>query len=97
MVRRPRGPAPRRQLLTEARSSALTALAFLPGCADLVLRPSLHRFLYALCSTAFAFFLFGYQVHEKAILFPLLPLLLLAGTSPYAALYSMVLALFRCA
>lgn len=40
-----------------------------------------HRSLlpYALASTSFSFFLFSFQVHEKSILLPLLPLTLLLG------------------
>ena len=36
-----------------------------------------------MANSAFAFFLFGYQVHEKAILLPLLPITLLADTEPF--------------
>ncbi|XP_039050924.1 probable dolichyl pyrophosphate Man9GlcNAc2 alpha-1,3-glucosyltransferase [Hibiscus syriacus] len=35
-------------------------------------------FLYALLNSSFSFYLFSYQVHEKSILLPLLPLTLLA-------------------
>ena len=58
-------------------STLCTAAAFLPSCIATLRRPSERAFLYCLASCAFAFFLFSFQVHEKTILFPLLPLALL--------------------
>lgn len=45
--------------------------------------PTLPLLPYALLTTSMSFFLFSFQVHEKSILLPLLPLtLLLSGASP---------------
>ena len=41
--------------------------------------------LLCMANSAFAFFIFGYQVHEKAILLPLLPVTLLASSEPFLA------------
>jgi alpha-1,3-glucosyltransferase len=66
-----------------------TLLAIAPASAALLLRRRQHRaalaesFLTGLLATSLAFFLFSYQVHEKSLLLPLLPLALLgvsAGT-----------------
>ncbi|KIY45614.1 ALG6, ALG8 glycosyltransferase, partial [Fistulina hepatica ATCC 64428] len=71
-------------------SAILTAGAFAPA-VTLLLRTGLRRssvtllslLPYALLSTSMAFFLFSFQVHEKTILVPLLPLtLLLSGANP---------------
>jgi alpha-1,3-glucosyltransferase len=49
--------------------------------------PHLQLLPYALLTSAMSFFLFSFQVHEKTILLPLLPLTLLgAGASPGSAL-----------
>lgn len=55
-----------------------TLLLALPSNLLLLWRPSKRDFLHALFSTSMAFFLASFHVHEKTILFPLMPLLLLA-------------------
>ncbi|KAG2489811.1 hypothetical protein HYH03_011760 [Edaphochlamys debaryana] len=47
--------------------------------------PSKWGLAWSLVNSAFAFFMFSYQVHEKSILLPLLPLTLLAGREPTLA------------
>ena len=42
-----------------------TALAMLPATVHQVLRPSAKGLLYAMANSAFAFFLFSFQVHEN--------------------------------
>ncbi|GKV16817.1 hypothetical protein SLEP1_g27398 [Rubroshorea leprosula] len=59
-------------------SFAATVLACLPSMIQQVLDPSSKGFLYALLNSSFSFYLFSFQVHEKSILLPLLPLSLLA-------------------
>jgi len=59
-------------------SLAATTLGLTPACVDVFRFPTQERFMYALGTSAFSFYLFAFQVHEKTILFPLLPLLLLA-------------------
>ncbi|KIM66625.1 glycosyltransferase family 57 protein [Scleroderma citrinum Foug A] len=51
--------------------------------------PILRVLPYALLTTSMSFFLFSFQVHEKTILLPLLPLtLLLSGATPGDEVYS---------
>ncbi|KAJ2850729.1 Glucosyltransferase-like protein, partial [Coemansia erecta] len=91
---------------------ASTSLMFVPSCIHLfvstrrlqtVASPvSLRLLCYALLNTSLAFFLFSFQVHEKSILLPLAPALLLAAEEHWAvnwfvqvALFSMYPLLFR--
>jgi alpha-1,3-glucosyltransferase len=60
-------------------SLGATVCMLLPSGIDVMRRPSPRRFLYALLNSSLAFFLFAYQVHEKSILFALLPLSLLGS------------------
>eukprot|EP00892_Ulva_mutabilis_P001232 jgi/Ulvmu1/11109/UM070_0025.1 len=62
-----------------------TVTAFTPACLHQVLRPSRRGFLYCLTNTAFAFYMFSYQVHEKSVLMPMLPLALLYVFEPAVA------------
>lgn len=51
--------------------------------------PTLPLLPYALLSSSMSFFLFSFQVHEKTILLPLLPMtLLLSGASPNSSVYA---------
>jgi alpha-1,3-glucosyltransferase len=53
-----------------------------------VIVPCLQLLPYALLTSAMSFFLFSFQVHEKTILLPLMPLaLLLSGAVPYSTVY----------
>lgn len=64
-------------------NSALTTLvACFPVCIALIRRPEKQRFVYGLSSVSLSFFLFSYHVHEKSILLPALPILLLYGKEP---------------
>jgi alpha-1,3-glucosyltransferase len=68
---------------TMVRVALLSTMAsFLPACVHVFLRPSRLAFLYTLASTSFSFYLFSFQVHEKSILLPLLPVVLLWGRHP---------------
>lgn len=73
-----------------------------PGVVVVVVPPFIPLLLYALLSSAMSFFLFSFQVHEKTILLPLLPLTLIAsGAQPGTALHSWGVlgnnvAVFRC-
>ena len=69
-------PAP---LLQRAALGA-TLLSILPPNLILFVRPHKHLLPLAFAATAWGFFLFSYQVHEKSVLLPLMPMtLLLAG------------------
>ncbi|KAI1659736.1 glycosyltransferase family 57 protein [Daldinia decipiens] len=63
------------------RVSLLATLASIaPPCAILFFKPRKELLPYAFSATAWGFFLFSYQVHEKSALLPLLPMtVLLAG------------------
>lgn len=77
-------------------STALTALGFLPGVVGLLRAglasgtagpaprhvPFLPLLPYALLTSSLSFFLFSFQVHEKTILLPLLPMTLLLSAAP---------------
>ena len=78
-------------------ATAATAAGFLPSIVALInpglkafrsgayleahRTPTLSLLPYALFQTSMSFFLFSFQVHEKSILLPLLPLTLLAAAS----------------
>nr|CAG4649365.1 EOG090X06YP [Scapholeberis mucronata] len=61
---------------------ALTVLALIPAVVILLRRPNQPlAFIRAIVMCAFASFLFGWHVHEKAILIVIIPLTLLAASS----------------
>ncbi|KAI8899124.1 glycosyl transferase [Globomyces pollinis-pini] len=64
-----------------------TLIAVLPSCVHLFLRPQMERFIVALAISSLGFFLFSFQVHEKSILLPLLPINLLYLTDPTFVLW----------
>jgi alpha-1,3-glucosyltransferase len=75
-------------------STGLTLLSSLPAGLHLLFRPSIRTFKYALATTSMAFFLFSFQVHEKTILVPALPILLLCREHPMAANWFVVVSTF---
>ncbi|EFJ46865.1 hypothetical protein VOLCADRAFT_62003 [Volvox carteri f. nagariensis] len=85
-------------LLRAAAAATLAAAA--PSMAHQILGrprgggggPSRWGFLRCLANSAFAFYMFSYQVHEKSILLPLLPVTLLAGREPSLATWLPLLA-----
>ncbi|GBF98480.1 sucrose synthase [Raphidocelis subcapitata] len=74
--------------------AALTLLAAAPSMAQQILAPSPQGLLLGMANSGFAFFMFGYQVHEKSILLPLLPITALAAWEPVAALWAPLAAAF---
>ena len=63
-----------------SRISLLATLAAaLPSCVVLFLSPRKTVLPYAVASCAWAFFLCSFQVHEKSVLLPLLPITVLLG------------------
>ena len=66
--------------LLQKGALAATLLAIIPPNVILFARPRKTTLPLAFAATAWGFFLFSYQVHEKSVLLPLLPMtLLLAG------------------
>jgi len=63
--------------ITPRQTFLLTIATQLPALTKLFLRPTTATFLPALTATAYSAFLFGWHVHEKAILLVLLPFTLL--------------------
>jgi alpha-1,3-glucosyltransferase len=63
-------------------SLCTTIAAMLPSCINAGMYPTRRRFVLCLITVSLSFFLFSFQVHEKTILFPLMPLLLLCGEHP---------------
>ena len=61
---------------------ALTVTAFAPSVAHQMAFPSAEGFVWCLANTAWAFFLFSFQAHEKSALLPLLPNTLLSLRAP---------------
>ncbi|CAF0791522.1 unnamed protein product [Rotaria sp. Silwood1] len=59
-----------------------TSLSILPSCYMLFRRPTVRNFYISLFNVSLCFYLFSFQVHEKTILLPCLPLILLSATYP---------------
>ncbi|GMN63358.1 hypothetical protein TIFTF001_032433 [Ficus carica] len=64
-------------------SFGATISACLPSMLQQIRAPSKRGFLFGLLNSAFSFYLFSFQVHEKSILLPLLPASLLAMEEPF--------------
>jgi alpha-1,3-glucosyltransferase len=75
-------------------AAGLTVAAATPAALHQALHPSRRGLLYCMASSAFAFYTFSYQVHEKSVLLPLLPLTLLAPAEPGLAAWLPALACF---
>jgi len=63
-------------------SGGVTLLLALPANLHLLIRPNISNLVLSLTSTALAFFLFSFQVHEKSILLAVVPAVLLYGEAP---------------
>lgn len=66
-------------LLSKA-ALGLTLLSIAPSCLLIFFKPKRELLPYAFASTAWGFFMCSYQVHEKNVLLPLLPVTLLLAT-----------------
>ncbi|CAK3985146.1 glycosyltransferase family 57 [Lecanosticta acicola] len=66
--------------LMSRASLGLTLLSILPPCLIIFFKPKRELVPLAFATTAWGFFLCSYQVHEKNVLLPLLPMTLLLAT-----------------
>lgn len=62
-------------------SLILTLIGLSPSCLLILFKPTKKLLLWSLAACSFSFFLFSFQVHEKTILLPLLPITLLYSTN----------------
>ncbi|MCJ1414842.1 Glucosyltransferase-like protein [Xylographa parallela] len=60
-------------------SMLATFISILPTCMTISLFPRKELLPWAMASSAWGFFLFSFQVHEKSVLLPLLPMTVLLG------------------
>lgn len=60
-------------------SLSATLISVLPACMTISLFPRKELLPWAMASSAWGFFLFSFQVHEKSVLLPLLPMTVLLG------------------
>ncbi|KAF2088228.1 glycosyltransferase family 57 protein [Saccharata proteae CBS 121410] len=65
--------------LVQRAALLATSAAIAPPCLLLLLRPRKELIPLAFAATSWAFFLCSYQVHEKNVLLPLLPMTVLLG------------------
>ena len=65
--------------LLQQASLVVTLSAIIPPCTLIFFRPRNELYLYGLAATAWGFFLCSFQVHEKSVLLPLLPMTLVLG------------------
>ncbi|XP_003974451.3 dolichyl pyrophosphate Man9GlcNAc2 alpha-1,3-glucosyltransferase [Takifugu rubripes] len=75
-------------------STACTLLAVLPSSVRLLVKPTFWQFKLALVNSSLAFFLFSYQVHEKSILLPALPVCLLLNDLPLISVWFLLVSTF---
>lgn len=65
----------------------MTFISSLPFCIAVVRKPSPKRLLLSSSGCALSAYLFSYQVHEKQVLLPLLPLIILYPVTPLLSSY----------
>ena len=65
--------------LLQRISLSATLMAILPACMIISLFPRRELLPWAMASSAWGFFLCSFQVHEKSVLLPLLPMTILLG------------------
>ncbi|KAF9178189.1 Glucosyltransferase-like protein [Haplosporangium sp. Z 767] len=75
-------------------STLATLLSFMPSLIHLIAMPTKRGLLYGLVNSSLSFFLLSFQVHEKSILIPALPITLLILDEPAIASTFVTLATF---
>jgi alpha-1,3-glucosyltransferase len=71
-----------------------TLVALIPSSLDLLLRPTITKFKYALVNSSLVFFLFSFQVHEKSILLVALPVCLLMPRHTLISIWFLLVSTF---
>ncbi|KAE8445895.1 hypothetical protein EG329_012674 [Mollisiaceae sp. DMI_Dod_QoI] len=67
--------------LLQKASLLATLAAITPACFVIFLRPRKELLPWTLATTAWGFFLFSFQVHEKSVLLPLMPMTVLLASN----------------
>ncbi|KAF9435982.1 Glucosyltransferase-like protein [Entomortierella beljakovae] len=75
-------------------STLATLVSFMPSVLHLIAKPTKRGFIYGLVNSSLSFFLLSFQVHEKSILIPALPVSLLILDEPAIASLFVTLATF---
>ncbi|KAF8976893.1 Glucosyltransferase-like protein [Entomortierella lignicola] len=75
-------------------STLATLLSFLPSVLHLIVKPTKKGLIYGLINSSLSFFLLSFQVHEKSILIPALPITLLILDEPAVTSLFVTLATF---
>ncbi len=73
--------------LLQRLSLLVTLAAILPPCLIIFLKPRRDLLPLALASCAWGFFLFSFQVHEKSVLLPLMPMIILLASKDGMSAY----------
>lgn len=76
------------QEILQRASLIATLIAIAPPCIVIFFKPKRELVPLALASTAWAFFLFSFQVHEKSVLIPLMPMTALLASKRGLSKYS---------
>lgn len=76
-------------------STGLTLIGLLPSCYIATRKCTKQSFLLCLFCVSFSYFFFSYHVHEKTVLFPLLPAILLHFNHPRLASWTVSFAVVR--
>ncbi|KAH8739015.1 glucosyltransferase [Cryptosporidium ryanae] len=71
-----------------------TSMGFIPSCLSNLKSPTKKKFELSLFASSLSFFLFSWQVHEKSIILPLTPALLLMDVFPWLTLNMTILSSF---
>ena len=74
--------------------TATTLVSILPSSIDLFVRPNVIKFIPSLINSSLAFFLFGFQVHEKSVLLVAVPVALYLPNSPIACFWFLIVSTF---
>eukprot|EP01126_Amoeba_proteus_P037953 TRINITY_DN3936_c0_g1_i10.p1 TRINITY_DN3936_c0_g1~~TRINITY_DN3936_c0_g1_i10.p1 ORF type:complete len:372 (+),score=30.24 TRINITY_DN3936_c0_g1_i10:189-1304(+) len=77
--------------------ASTTLLMMMPSCLFLFRWPTYKNFLITCSCCSLSFFLFSFHVHEKSILFPLLPITLMSYDYPTFGSWINIVASFSCA